>query len=194
MTRWADLPSQGAPVGSCCGGVALQQHVISPLFCSERTLLSLQVLPTNVGVETGESAIKLARRWAYDVKVRSAPVASSSHHCCNITRRLTHSCSPPTLPQGVPLDKAVVVMCSGNFWGRTLAAVSSSTDPSCRDRFGPYLPGLEIIPYDDLSALRGILEQNGRNIAAFMVEPIQGEAGVVVPSDGRAAPSVLVFH
>ncbi|MEM6772782.1 MAG: ornithine--oxo-acid transaminase, partial [Bacteroidota bacterium] len=110
-----------------------------------------RVLPMNTGVEGGETALKLCRKWAYEVK-------------------------------GVPQNEAKVIFVAGNFWGRTLAAISSSTDPSSTTNFGPFLPGYEIIPYNDLEALREALEDP--NVAGFMVEPIQGEAGVVVPDDG----------
>ncbi|MCB0634836.1 MAG: ornithine--oxo-acid transaminase, partial [Lewinella sp.] len=109
-----------------------------------------RVLPMNTGVEGGETAIKLCRKWAYQVK-------------------------------GVPLNEAKIIFVSGNFWGRTLAAISSSTDPSSTKGFGPYMPGYEIIPYNDLGALAEALEDP--KVAGFMVEPIQGEAGVVVPDD-----------
>jgi ornithine--oxo-acid transaminase len=112
-----------------------------------------RVLPMNTGVEGGESAIKLARRWGYDVK-------------------------------GIPEGKARVLFAAGNFWGRTIAAISTSDDPSSTTGFGPFVPGFSNVPYDDVEALRVELERDGPNIAAFMVEPIQGEAGVVVPSDG----------
>ncbi|MEM9929491.1 MAG: ornithine--oxo-acid transaminase, partial [Bacteroidota bacterium] len=109
-----------------------------------------KVLPMNTGVEGGETAIKLCRKWAYEVK-------------------------------GVPTNQAKVIFVAGNFWGRTLAAISSSTDPSSTTGFGPYMPGYEIIPYNDIEALRTALQDP--NVAGFMVEPIQGEAGVVVPDD-----------
>lgn len=110
-----------------------------------------KVLPMNTGVEGGETAIKLARRWAYDVK-------------------------------GVKENQAKIVFANGNFWGRTLAAISSSNDPSSYKGFGPYMPGYELIDYNDLNALENAIKDPAT--AAFMVEPIQGEAGVVVPSDG----------
>lgn len=110
-----------------------------------------KVLPMNTGVEGGETAVKLARKWAYTVK-------------------------------GIPQYEAKIIFAEGNFWGRTLAAISSSTDPECKDGFGPYMPGYIIIPYNDLEALEKALEDP--NVAAFMVEPIQGEAGVIVPDDG----------
>jgi ornithine--oxo-acid transaminase len=110
-----------------------------------------KVLPMNTGVEGGETAIKLARRWAYTQK-------------------------------GVPENKAKIIFAEGNFWGRTLAAISSSTDPSSYKGFGPYMPGFELVPYNNLPALEKALQDN--NVAAFMVEPIQGEAGVVVPDQG----------
>ena len=110
-----------------------------------------KVLPMNTGVEAGETAIKLARRWAYTQKM-------------------------------VEENKAVIIFAEGNFWGRTLAAISSSTDPSSYAKFGPYMPGFEIVPYNDLVALEQSLQNP--NVAAFMVEPIQGEAGVVIPDEG----------
>ncbi len=109
-----------------------------------------KVLPMNTGVEGGESAVKLCRKWAYEVK-------------------------------GVPQNEAVMVFATGNFWGRTLAAISSSVDPDSRNNFGPYMPGFQLVPYNDLQALE-IAFQN-HNVAGFMVEPIQGEAGVVVPDE-----------
>ena len=110
-----------------------------------------KVLPMNTGVEGGETAIKLARRWGYAVK-------------------------------GIPENQAKVIFAEGNFWGRTLAAISSSTDPSSFKGFGPYMPGFGLVPYNDLAALENVLKDP--NVAAFMVEPIQGEAGVVIPTDG----------
>lgn len=113
-----------------------------------------RVLPMNSGVEAGETAIKLARRWGYDIK-------------------------------GIPEDQAKVIFVEGNFWGRTLGAISSSTDPSSKASFGPYMPGYSIIPYNDIDALAAALADP--TVCAFMVEPIQGEAGVVVPDDGYLA-------
>jgi ornithine--oxo-acid transaminase len=110
-----------------------------------------KVLPMNTGVEGGETAIKLARRWAYTKK-------------------------------NVAENQAKIVFAEGNFWGRTLAAISSSTDPSSYKDFGPYMPGFELVPYNDLIALEKSFQD--KNVAAFMIEPIQGEAGVVIPSDG----------
>ena len=113
-----------------------------------------KVLPMNSGVEGGETAVKLARKWAYEKK-------------------------------GIEENKARVVFVHGNFWGRTLAAISSSDDPSSYKGFGPYMPGYDIIDYNDLDALDKALKDP--NVAAFMVEPIQGEAGVVVPDEGYLA-------
>jgi ornithine--oxo-acid transaminase len=110
-----------------------------------------KVLPMNTGVEGGETAIKLARRWGYTVK-------------------------------GIAENQAKIIFASGNFWGRTMAAISSSTDPSSYSNFGPFMPGFELVPYNDLPALEKALQDN--NVAAFMFEPIQGEAGVVVPDEG----------
>ena len=110
-----------------------------------------KVLPMNTGVEAVETALKLARRWAYEVK-------------------------------GVEENKAKILVCSENFHGRTLNVISFSTDPSSRNNFGPFMPGYEVIEYNSIPALQNALQD--KNVAAFLVEPIQGEAGVVVPDDG----------
>jgi len=110
-----------------------------------------KVLPMNTGVEGGETAIKLARRWGYNVK-------------------------------GIAENKAKIIFAEGNFWGRTLAAISSSTDPTSFKGFGPYMPGFGLVPYNDLVVLEEALKD--KEVAAFMVEPIQGEAGVVIPEEG----------
>jgi ornithine--oxo-acid transaminase len=110
-----------------------------------------KVLPMNTGVEAVETAIKLARRWGYDVK-------------------------------GIPENKARIVVFEGNFHGRTSTVISFSSDPDSYSRFGPYMPGFDLIPYNDLDALANALQN--KNVAAILIEPIQGEAGVVVPDDG----------
>ena len=110
-----------------------------------------KVLPMNTGVEGGETANKIARKWGY-------------------------------LKKGIEKDQARIVFASGNFWGRTLAAISTSDDPLSYEGFGPYMPGYDIIPYNNLEALEQKLKDP--NVCAFMVEPIQGEAGVVVPDEG----------
>lgn len=84
----------------------------------------------------------------------------------------------------IPENQAVIVGCEGNFHGRTISIVSLSSDPDSYAQYGPFTPGLVKIPYNDASALEAVLEQNSKNIAAFLVEPIQGEAGVFVPDDG----------
>jgi len=111
-----------------------------------------RVLPMNTGVEGGETAIKLARKWGYEVK-------------------------------GIPENQAEVLFAEGNFWGRTIAAISSSDDEDSYGNFGPYVPLFKSIVYNDLDALEKALKANP-NVCAFMVEPIQGEAGVVVPHEG----------
>lgn len=113
-----------------------------------------KVLPMNTGVEAVETALKLCRRWGYEVK-------------------------------GIPQDKAKIIVCAQNFHGRTLNVVSFSTDPSSRTNFGPFMPGYEVIPYNNLPALEKALQD--KHVAGFLVEPIQGEAGVVVPDDGYLA-------
>ena len=86
--------------------------------------------------------------------------------------------------KGIPENKAIIVACEGNFHGRTLAVISLSTDPDARNNYGPYLPGIEIIPYNNADALEALLKEKGEFIAGFLVEPIQGEAGVFVPDGG----------
>lgn len=110
-----------------------------------------KVLPMNTGVEAVETAIKLARRWAYEVKK-------------------------------VESGKAKIVVCEGNFHGRTSTVISFSSDPSAYTNFGPYMPGFEAIPFNNLQALEKALQD--KNVAAFLFEPIQGEAGVFVPDEG----------
>jgi ornithine--oxo-acid transaminase len=113
-----------------------------------------KVLPMNTGVEGGETAIKLARRWGY-------------------------------VKKGIPENQAEIVFAKNNFWGRTLAAISSSTDPSSYTQFGPFMPGFSLVDYNDLAQLEAAFQN--KNVAAFMVEPIQGEAGVVIPAPGYLA-------
>lgn len=122
-----------------------------------------RILPMNTGVEGGETSLKMARRWGYDVKK-------------------------------VPPNQAKVLFARDNFWGRTLAAVSSSTDPTSFGGFGPFMPGFKIINYDDPAALEEACSDP--TVVAFMVEPIQGEAGVVVPKDGymRKAREICTRH
>jgi ornithine--oxo-acid transaminase len=109
-----------------------------------------RVLPMNTGVEGGETAVKLCRRWGYTIK-------------------------------GIPENKAKIIFASGNFWGRTLGAISSSTDESSRNKFGPFMPGYVIVPYNNLEELEKELQDP--HVAGFMIEPIQGEAGVVLPDE-----------
>jgi ornithine--oxo-acid transaminase len=110
-----------------------------------------KILPMNTGAEADETAIKLCRRWGYDVK-------------------------------GIPDNQAKIIVCNENFHGRTTTIISASTDPESYAGFGPFTPGFEKIPYNDLEALEEALKD--KNVAGFLVEPIQGEAGVFVPDDG----------
>ena len=114
-----------------------------------------KLLPMNTGAEAVETALKLARKWAYEVK-------------------------------GIDENNAEIIVCENNFHGRTTTIISFSNDPIARKNFGPYTKGFIKIEYDNLEALKETLESN-QNIAAFLVEPIQGEAGVYVPSEGYLA-------
>lgn len=118
-----------------------------------------KVLPMNTGVEAVETAIKLCRRWAYEVK-------------------------------GIAPGKAKIIVCNGNFHGRTTTVISFSTDEASKRNFGPFTPGFELISYDDLEALTKALDDN--NVAGFLVEPIQGEAGVRVPQKGYLAKAKML--
>lgn len=110
-----------------------------------------KVLPMNTGVEAVETALKLSRKWGYEVK-------------------------------GIPENQAKIIVCSANFHGRTLGVISFSSDPTAKNNYGPFTPGFEVIPFNDLPALEKALQD--KNVAAFIFEPIQGEAGVVVPDEG----------
>ncbi|MFI1420362.1 ornithine--oxo-acid transaminase [Streptomyces sp. NPDC020731] len=111
------------------------------------------VLPMNTGAEAVESGIKVARKWAYDVK-------------------------------GVPADRATIVVAADNFHGRTTTIVSFSTDEVARAGFGPFTPGFRVVPYNDLAALEAAVDET---TAAVLIEPVQGEAGVIIPDDGYLA-------
>ena len=123
-----------------------------------------KLLPMNTGAEAVETALKLCRKWAYEVK-------------------------------GIEENKAQIIVCENNFHGRTTTIISFSNDPVARKNFGPFTNGFIKIEYDNLVALEEILEQNN-NVAGFLVEPIQGEAGVYVPSEGylAAAKALCVKH
>lgn len=111
-----------------------------------------KVLPMNSGAEAVETAVKLARKWSYEVK-------------------------------GIAENAAKIVVCENNFHGRTTTIVSFSNDPDANKNYGPFTPGFVKIPYNDLTALEEVLKNDAQNIAAFLVEPIQGEAGVYVPDE-----------
>ena len=127
-------------------------------FCAELAELAgmEMVLPMNSGAEAVETAIKVARKWGYQVR-------------------------------GVPADEALIVVFDGNFHGRTTTIISFSSDPEAHDEFGPYTPGFIRVPYGDLAALSEAFDAYGPRIVAVLVEPIQGEAGVIVPPDGYLA-------
>ena len=110
-----------------------------------------KVLPMNTGVEAVETALKLCRKWSYEVK-------------------------------GIPADKAKIIVCADNFHGRTINVISFSSDPSAKKNFGPFTLGYESIPFNDLAALEKALQEE--HVGGFLFEPLQGEAGVMVPNDG----------
>lgn len=107
----------------------------------------------NSGAEAVETAVKLARKWSYEVK-------------------------------GIAENEAKIIVCENNFHGRTTTIVSFSNDPDANHNYGPFTPGFIRIPYNDIAALEEVLSKEAGNIAAFLVEPIQGEAGVYVPNEG----------
>ncbi len=118
-----------------------------------------KVLPINTGVEAVETAIKLCRKWGYEVK-------------------------------GIQQDQARIIVCEQNFHGRTTTIISFSGDPDAHDNFGPYTPGFTVIPYNDLEALSEVLKDP--KVAGFLVEPIQGEAGVNVPDEGYLSQAAVL--
>ena len=118
-----------------------------------------KVLPMNTGAEGVETALKLARRWGYEVK-------------------------------GVAANKAKIITCENNFHGRTINIVSFSTDPDSTHNFGPFTPGYETVEYNNIPALKAALQDP--NVVGFLVEPIQGEAGVVVPDEGYLAQAAAL--
>ena len=135
-----------------------------PLFYEELTALTgfEMVLPMNSGTEAVESAIKVARKWGYQIK-------------------------------GIPANRAEIIVCTNNFHGRTISIVSFSSEDQYKDGFGPYLDGFKVVPFGDAAALEQAITPN---TCAFLVEPIQGEAGVQIPPDGflRAASDICAAH
>lgn len=143
------------------------QNDVWPVFADRlhRLFGYERALPMNTGAEAVETAVKLARRWAYDVK-------------------------------GVAPNSAVLLCATGCFHGRTLLCISLSSDPDSYGGFGPFVPGIAKVPYDDLPALEQVLEAQGKQVCGFLVEPIQGEAGILVPRDGylRGAAALCRKH
>lgn len=127
--------------------LGLYEEKITQLFGFDK------VLPMNSGAEAVETAVKLARKWAYEVK-------------------------------GVKGNEAKIIVCENNFHGRTTTIVSFSNDPDAHNNYGPFTPGFIRISYNDVKELQEVLERDADTIAAFLVEPIQGEAGVYVPDEG----------
>mmetsp|Transcript_27437 Transcript_27437/g.12779 ORF Transcript_27437/g.12779 Transcript_27437/m.12779 type:complete len:288 (-) Transcript_27437:240-1103(-) len=140
-----------------CGKLALASRAFQTelygLYCEKitSTFGYEKVMPTNTGVEATEVAVKIARRWAYEIK-------------------------------GVPVNEAKVVFAYGNFWGRSIAACGASDDPNLYFHFGPYGLNFHLIPYGEADKLKHFLETDP-NVAAFVVEPVQGEGGIRVPPE-----------
>ncbi len=147
-----------AAMGSQAGKLALTSRAFynDQLGPFEKFITELfgydKVLPMNSGAEAVETAIKICRKWGYDVKE-------------------------------IPADQAIIVVCGKNFHGRTTTIISFSSNPNAKGHFGPYTPGFVSIPYNDIDALQKTFEKYGDRVAGFLVEPIQGEAGVNVPND-----------
>jgi ornithine--oxo-acid transaminase len=120
----------------------------------------------------------VARYFKYDKVLPMNTGAEAVETALKLARRWGY------VKKGIPDNEALVVVCEGNFHGRTISIVSMSSDPDARSRFGPYTPGFLQIPYNDAAALENVLATHGRRVAAFLVEPIQGEAGVLVPDEG----------
>ncbi|MBR9921631.1 MAG: ornithine--oxo-acid transaminase [Bacteroidetes bacterium] len=120
-----------------------------------------KILPMNTGAEAVETALKICRKWSYDVK-------------------------------GIPENQGHIIVCGQNFHGRTTTIISFSSDQNAKGNFGPYTPGFISIEYNDLDALENLLEEKGEEIAGFLVEPIQGEAGVNVPADDYLAKAAAL--
>ena len=142
---------------------AFRNDQLAPFYEELCTLTnSHMALPMNSGAEAVESALKVSRKWGYEVK-------------------------------GVPTDRAEIIVCADNFHGRTLAIVGFSTDPTSYDGFGPFAPGFKVVAYGDAEALERAITPN---TVAFLVEPIQGEAGVVIPPAGylRKARELCTQH
>ncbi|KAL0045268.1 hypothetical protein WJX82_002311 [Trebouxia sp. C0006] len=131
----------------------------------------------------------ITKLFGYDKVLPMNTGGEGGETACKLARRWGYDV------KGVDKNKAVILFPENNFWGRTLSAVSTSTDPTSYGGFGPYMPGFDIIPYNDLPALEQKLESNP-NIVAFMTEPIQGEAGIIVPDDGylKGAHALLKKH
>lgn len=145
----SSLIEQGHKLALCARAYHSEQLCLVSQELADLVSLD-QVLPMNSGAEAVETALKLARKWAYQVK-------------------------------GVPRHEAEMILASGNFHGRTVSIISFSTEPSYRDDFGPFTPGFKIVEYGDAKAIEHAITPN---TAAVMLEPIQGEAGVVVPPEG----------
>ena len=127
--------------------------------------------------QLGECEQFLCEYFGYERALMMNSGAEGGETALKLTRKWAY------LVKGVPQNEAKVVFAAGNFWGRTMAAISSSDDPDSTDDYGPFLPGYLNVPYNDLPALEAVFKADP-NVAGFMVEPIQGEAGVVVPTDG----------
>jgi len=150
-------------------------RIISALIEQAKTLtLTSRAFYNN---KLGEYEKFITEFFGYDMVLPMNTGAEAVETAMKISRKWGYE------KKGIEPDKATIVFAGGNFHGRTIAVISASTDPVCRNNFGPFIPGIEKIPYNDTNALETILQEKGKDICAYIVEPIQGEAGVFVPDE-----------
>ncbi len=149
--------------------------IINALIDQARTLtLTSRAFYNN---KLGEYEKYVTQYFGYDMVLPMNTGAEAVETAMKLSRKWGYE------KKGIPENEAIIVFAEGNFHGRTIAVISASTDPTCKNGFGPYVPGIEVIPYNNTKALEDLLNEKGDKVCAFIVEPIQGEAGVYVPDD-----------